>query len=206
MSFGIIYKVTNKINGKVYIGQTTRTLDKRQACHLSEMRACRYNSVFHKALRKYGKDSFIWEIVEHCNTKEELDEMEISYIKQCNSYKFGYNLTSGGGGALGTKHSDEYKIMMSDKQKGKNNSFYNKRHSEDTKRIISEHSLNRAHPKEYRDSIIGEGNPFYGKTHTSVVRDKIKTANRKRVWSEESRAKLSSSLKKRWAQKKMENG
>jgi len=91
----IIYRVTNKINGKCYIGQTIKTLNRRKTGHYSSMR---YGSelIFHKALRKYNKDVFEWGVIEECSNRQELDLREIYHIKGYNSFKNGYNACPGG--------------------------------------------------------------------------------------------------------------
>ena len=60
---GIIYKATNKKNGKVYVGQTTNTLERRKRGHKDRAKNTNYNSHFHNAIRKYGFDVFKWEII-----------------------------------------------------------------------------------------------------------------------------------------------
>ena len=116
---GIIYKVINKVNGKVYIGQTVKSLLGRISDHLHDNKSNDYNSAFHKALRKYGKDNFEWRVLEKCVSKEEMDEMEFHYIKQYDSYNSGgYNLTWGGEGCHGRKYSAETLKKMSESHKG----------------------------------------------------------------------------------------
>ena len=106
--FGIIYKVTNKVNGKVYIGQTIQSFYKRKWSHESRAKNSTDNMPFHTALCKYGKSNFEWEIIEYCDSKEELDEMEFHYILQFNTLSSdGYNCTYGGEGNHGFKHSKE---------------------------------------------------------------------------------------------------
>jgi len=116
---GIIYKVTNKINGKVYIGQTIISLDIRRNSHIYNAINNKDNFHFHKAIKLYGKDNFVWEIIEYCNSKEELNEMEFHYIKQYNSFEEGYNMTMGGGSLCGFKHSDISKQKISNTKRGK---------------------------------------------------------------------------------------
>lgn len=79
-----IYKATNKINGKIYIGQTV-DFKRRKAEHLSSKKGVHAKCVFHKAIQKYGKENFIWEIIDKCNTPEEAEYLENKYIVEYNS-------------------------------------------------------------------------------------------------------------------------
>lgn len=91
---GIIYKVENLINHKIYIGQTIKTAQERWNHHLCEA-SLGSELYFHRALRKYGKDNFNWSIIEEIDNNK-LNEKEIYWISYYNSYKNGYNLTPGG--------------------------------------------------------------------------------------------------------------
>lgn len=112
----IIYKATNKINGMSYIGQTTQRLKYRKIAHKTKAFSCKTkDTYFYRAIKKYGFDSFDWQILEHCDSKEELDEMEFHYIKQYNTFKpEGYNLTFGGEGSVGYRHTNKTRSIMSD--------------------------------------------------------------------------------------------
>lgn len=104
----IIYKVTNLVNNKIYIGQTSQSLKRRQSRHLSSAFSNDSNYAFHKAIRKYGKENFDWEIIDNSETQEELNEKEIYWIKFYNSFsEHGYNMTLGGNGSSGYKMSEE---------------------------------------------------------------------------------------------------
>lgn len=107
---GKIYKATNIVNGKVYIGQTWKKLKDRISLHYSS-NGCRH---FHNALIKYGKESFIWEILETTDNQSVLDELEIKYIKDFSSIDNGYNLKDGGSNG---SHSEETKLLLSEKFK-----------------------------------------------------------------------------------------
>lgn len=97
MAFGIIYKITNKINGKVYIGQTIKSLVNRWKAHCYTAKyEQRRASHFLRALRKYKKDDFSYEVVAEANTREELNYLEKEWIAKCDSMKNGYNSTTGG--------------------------------------------------------------------------------------------------------------
>jgi group I intron endonuclease len=93
----IIYKVQNKVNQKVYIGKTTKTLDNRKKTHLKNVRMG-LKSHFYDSIRKYGEESFEWCELVSCNNIEILNEMEIMFIAKFNSFKDGYNMTLGGDG------------------------------------------------------------------------------------------------------------
>lgn len=93
-----IYKITNKINNKCYIGQS-RNIERRWKRHIQENN----DSAIHRAIKKYGVENFSFEVIEECST-EELDKKEIYWINFYNSIdkEKGYNLTLGG---LGGAHS-----------------------------------------------------------------------------------------------------
>lgn len=90
MGTGIIYKITNKINNKIYIGITTRTLETRWKEHLRHS-----SQKIDIAINEFGKENFIIEQIEECSN-EMLDEREQFWISYYNSFNDGYNLTSGG--------------------------------------------------------------------------------------------------------------
>lgn len=93
----IIYLVTNIINGKQYVGQTIRPLRERWRDH------CRVkdDNYFHRAIRKYGADSFRLEVIDTAKSVEELDRKEIFWIKELNTlYPGGYNLKIGGDASM----------------------------------------------------------------------------------------------------------
>lgn len=103
---GFIYKVTNNINGKVYIGKTVETVEKRWKEHLlMQRRSIAQDRTFYKALNKYGISNFSIETLEEVNDVNLLDEREIYWIQYYHSYVGekpcrGYNETRGGDGSL----------------------------------------------------------------------------------------------------------
>lgn len=94
----LIYKITNNINNKVYIGLTTCSLDYRWRRHLTEYRNQNNTKHLYKAMRKYGIDNFSIEQIDETDDFRELGEMERYYIKSYKSTNplYGYNLTAGG--------------------------------------------------------------------------------------------------------------
>ncbi|MDH7912080.1 NUMOD1 domain-containing DNA-binding protein [Winogradskyella sp. SYSU M77433] len=92
----LIYKVTNKINGKTYIGATTKSLEERKQDHLQKA----FNnseSPFHKAISTYGLNSFDWETVDTASSNNELAEKEVQYIYNYKENGGVYNENRGGG-------------------------------------------------------------------------------------------------------------
>lgn len=98
-NIGYIYKITNKINGKLYIGQTTKTIEKRWQTHKTDaLRNNKRDYPLYRAMRKYGIENFEICLVEECPI-DKLDEREIYWIKYYNSTKAnGYNISLGGKG------------------------------------------------------------------------------------------------------------
>lgn len=100
--YGVIYKITNIINQKVYIGQTIQHINTRIRRHFRDA-SNGVNTVFCKAIRKYGEDNFTWEIIDTATNFEELNQKEIYWIYECNAYvnldgSNGYNMKIGGEG------------------------------------------------------------------------------------------------------------
>ena len=137
---GYIYKITNKVDNKIYVGQTLQDCELRWKQHLKKRSNCRYLS---SAIKKYGADNFEFKLV--CITFDnKLNEMEIKYIEQYNSLApNGYNLRLGGNSG---RHHIETKQKISDtlKTKFKNGFIQSRPHqlgkplSEIIKKKISE--------------------------------------------------------------------
>ena len=93
MIYGYIYKITNRLNGKIYIGK-----HKYSKYELDENYTAS-GTYINRSIKKYGIENFIKELVDSAQTLEELNEKEIYYIEKFNSRRpNGYNLTSGGDG------------------------------------------------------------------------------------------------------------
>jgi len=136
---GYIYKITNRIDKKIYVGQTIQDVEARWKDHLKKGSNCRY---LKSAINKYGLDNFDFKLV--CITFDNLlDDMEIKYIEQYNSLvPNGYNLRLGGNSG---RHNAETKQKISDTLKNRyQNGLIHPRnqlgklHSEISKKKISE--------------------------------------------------------------------
>jgi hypothetical protein len=107
---GVIYKITNVLDGKVYIGQTMRKFEERKREHLRSFKDSKSQTVLIKAVLKHGVNNFNFEVVEECNN-DQIDEKEIYYIKQYNSKApNGYNVRSGGREKPNTTNSNRHTV------------------------------------------------------------------------------------------------
>lgn len=91
----IIYKITNQINGKVYIGQTINTLAHRKSRHIECMRKG-VDRHLYNAMRKYGLENFVFEEIDHADNIDDLNYLESYYITKYDSVRNGYNMGYGG--------------------------------------------------------------------------------------------------------------
>lgn len=161
-----VYLVTNNINGKKYIGQTSQSLNKRWNRHKKPFNH-RRNSYLYNAIYKYGAENFSIKALVVVNSKWEMDLYEQGMIKALDlrNPEKGYNLTDGGGGMLGFKLSEETKKRMSEHIKSEehcqkislsklgNKSRLGMKHSEETKRKMSEKAKGRKFSAEHRHNL-----------------------------------------------------
>jgi group I intron endonuclease len=150
----IIYKAENLINGRLYIGKTCGNLANRQWGHFNSARIG-IRTIFHNAIRKYGKDNFKFSVLDNeLLFESELNEREKFYIKQFNSQiPNGYNMTDGGDGqSLGWQSPMKGIHFLSDEAKEKlRRANLGKKQSEETKRKRSD-SLKKAYAEGRRIS------------------------------------------------------
>lgn len=132
-----VYKITNLINNKIYVGQTYSKYNPDMSqiyvrferhCKDAVKFGMKVPGAIDKAIYKYGRDNFKVELIEECNTLKEVNKKEIYWISKLNSTNrnIGYNLTKGGEGGdtyrLKSKEEmDEIKLKISNSNKGKNN-------------------------------------------------------------------------------------
>jgi len=133
---GIIYKATNKINGKSYIGKTVRKLEIRINRHYNDSKVYHYK--FATALRKYSKNNWKWEILHKDIPASKLSSLEKIEIKKYDTLYNGYNSTEGGEDNI-----------------GKSNPFYGHKHSRKTK---NNWSKIRKGVKQSEDTILKRAN------------------------------------------------
>lgn len=110
-----IYKITNVQNNKVYIGQTIRPIKERFHRHINDALNNVLDTHFARAIRKYGKDSFIIEQIDTASTQDELNYKEQYWIQFYDSIQSGYNETDAiskcGGNTYQSKTTEEMKVI-----------------------------------------------------------------------------------------------
>ena len=177
-----IYKATNTINGKIYIGQTVEELKNRRSAHITRANSgSRY--CFHNAIRKYGPDTFIWEAIFFCYSKKEADAKESEFILSLNTkVPVGYNMTDGGEGTLGCSPSKETREKISRAQK---------EYIQRTGKIFF---LGKKHTPEARAKITAIQTGKKRGPHSTEHREKIRNALLGRKMTEEQKNKIRKTL------------
>lgn len=160
----IIYLLTNTINGKQYVGQTSCGLNRRWSQHCWEAHRGSTKHLY-KAIRKYGTDAFTVEILEQ-TTIDDVNARETYWIEQLKTLEHGYNLTRGGEGVRGWSPSEETRAKWSMCRKGR-------RLSVEHRDKIKEFMSSEKHPTR---GMTGKNAPFYGKKHSIETRAKMSTA------------------------------
>jgi|SRR5208337_10749 len=183
-----IYLITNKVNGKYYVGQTRGVLSNRLREHFEAARAGSEMRL-HQAIRKHGQVSFSIRELESCD-RETVDAAEIKWIAELRSteYAVGYNMSPGGFGI-----AEETRKKLSIAFTGNKNPMFGKvgtrgnlgkRNTPEARQRMSAGRRGKACPTSvYEANAIafsGEGNPFFGKHHTEE--SKIKISQSKRGW------------------------
>lgn len=206
--FGIIYKATNLINGKCYIGQTICSFSKRKALHkfMSKTKNFR-KGYFCCALNHYGIDNFKWEILCDNVPIELLDIRETMkiIINHTHRSEGGYNLTWGGCGLRGYKLSNETKEKIRQANTGKKRTDESKKkmslshlgmiHTEETKEKMSKSRTGIVFSEEWKNNIsIGaKKRGISAETRKKQWESRKKNGN---VMTEETRKKISESNKR----------
>lgn len=199
--YGFIYRTTNLINGRQYIGQ-------HKYCGKIDKYYLGSGVALNNAIKKYGRENFKREIICTCGTLEELNQKEMYYIKLYNAVnnKNFYNLAVGGNGGRGNnwyktataEQIQRANCARSKKMGGENNPFYGKKHSLETRRLLSNLASQKVGDKnpfygkhlseEHKlkmntalGDICGKNNPFYGKQHTEATKQVIRNKMLERI-------------------------
>ena len=164
----IVYKITNELNGKMYIGVSNNT-DNRFKVH------CKSGLPIGSAIRKYGVENFEFEPMAVCGDHSTAYDLEVRFIKNLATIApNGYNITGGGLGGLCRPHSKETKDKISKSKKGTSPWNTGKKMSE----VVDDYV-----------------HPMAGGTHSKQTREKISEAGKGRLASEETKKKMSDARK-----------
>ena len=159
-----VYLIENKMNGKRYVGITTDTLENRFTTHKS---AARTGSELHlhRAIRKHGEENFSINLLEECADVETMKTRETFWIDELGTLQIlgkGYNMTRGGDGVFGYRHTDDARRRMSENRSGEKNHNFGKAWgrkgtlSEKAKQKISEKLTGRKIHNDDSKRKIGE--------------------------------------------------
>ena len=170
--FGVVYLIWNMVNGRRYVGQTTRRVEERFKEHASGKKY-----LIGKAIRKYGKENFRYGVIKSCASKAELNAQEIYFIAtlHCKA-PYGYNCTDGGECGNGRIILKEMRDNMSAAQ---------------IKRFKD--------PNEHTKisvALSGAKNPNFGKHHTDESRAKMSESKIGHEVSDRTRLKISKAFRK----------
>ena len=198
----VIYKTTNLINGKIYIGQDSNN----DAKYLGSGLLLNY------AIKKYGKENFIKEILQTCESKSDLNKFEKHWIQEFNSTdkRIGYNISEGGtGGKLvpiegkkgktyeeyyGDEKAAQLKQLFSEIRKGRKLGYKNIT-SEEVGKKISDALKNRQLPEEHKKNVANGLKKFYQTDEGIKMKEIIKLRNTGRVTSDKTKEKQRLALK-----------
>lgn len=198
---GFIYKITNTVNNKIYIGQTTKTIEERFQKHIQKAKQ-HVNRYLYDAMNHYGYDNFKIEPIEECDNNL-LNEREIYWIKYYNSNNkiLGYNMTTGGEGRdtwtnnphkeetsqkirdanLGSKRTPEQRARMSAAQKGVYYIPVNKEDLlNDIKNMMSIEDICKKYQLSRR-SFYKRCKDYFGKTPTELRGDRLTHTNTQKI-------------------------
>ena len=144
----VVYKITNMINNKVYIGQTTVDVQRRWSNHKCQSKS-NHCFLLKKAIKKYGEENFKVETIYKASTIEELNKAECNFISLYNSNKVGYNIHEGG---RNRKMAESTKRKLSEGRKGK--------------------KLSLEHRKKLSEAHKGKKIPYEIRKKMSIIRKK----------------------------------
>ena len=216
-----IYKLTNKVNGKLYIGQTVRTYKARWKAHLTAARNGS-DKYLHTAIRHYGEGEFEMEVLEEL-PREMLNEREQHFIAlyRCADKKYGYNLTAGGNQwkktpeqraaasmwMMGNKHGLGHKLTEEHKQRigaaarSRPGSMLGKKFSKEHKAKIGLASKRRAQDPDFIEHMRSVGLANRGRKRTEEQKSRLGDSHIGSRRSEETKQRMSEARKAWWANK-----
>ena len=189
----VIYRITNNINGRIYVGKTERRIEERWARHQRD--ALTSHRPLYNSIRKHGAENFSIDILEVCATTEELTEREKYWIKELNAeHSFGnYNMTEGGEGGFvlkhnpnraeiykrqalsrtGQKRTPEQRANMASAATKRQQSYTTEQKAEIAAKISTTNKERGIAPPEYTKWKAGQVGTFTGKQHSAASKEKM---------------------------------
>lgn len=161
---GYVYMIQNVVNNKIYIGSTVNYKNRVMAHKRGLKGGYHDNRKLQKDYDEYGIEAFCYTLLCEESDEDKRFELEAVIIQALNSYESGYNLSIDGRGKF--LITEETRKKMSENNIGEKNNFYGKKHSDETRKIISDNAKSR----------VGEKNSFYGKKHSQESLNKIAKA------------------------------
>lgn len=142
--YGVIYKITNCFNNKVYIGQTVQTLNARLNDHKRQAKSGKSTKLYN-AIRKYGIDNFSISMIDTANDQTDLNNKEIYWIDYYNACEEGYNIQSGG--HISPENAKKFRINVAERMRNVKY-WLGKKHSIESKEKMSKAKLGKKQSEE----------------------------------------------------------
>jgi len=177
------YTITNRENGKVYYGSSSN-IDRRWKEHRKALRRGEHgNPHLQRSWNKYGPASFTFAVFDYCDV-EDLHAYEQILLDQHAGKDYCYNIAKDAVSPMrGRKHSEETKRKVSQALLGKT-------HSEETKRKMRKPKHSEEYRRKLSQVMKGENNPMYGKTLSEEAKQKISEVKKGKTHSEETKQKM----------------
>ncbi len=179
-----LYRITDTLNGKVYIGQSNKE-NERWRQHKYFAKQDEPIQYVHRAMKKYGVHNFTYEVIAMCQSQEDADWTETELIKQYDSQnkEHGYNVALGGDHAWNAGLPTEQQPM------------YGKHHTEESKAQISKSNMGKIMPLHTDEWKVRQKVWVTGRTVSEKTREKMSLAQIGKFVSEETRNNMSESAK-----------
>ena len=192
----IIYKATNTVNGKYYIGKTKNSLESRIKSH--KVASTKKDWLFYRAINKHGFDNFKWEIIIECEDVNELNELEKKYISENNN---GYNVAKGGDGGDTISNHPNKEILRENVSKFHKGKILTEEHKEKISNAHKGKTKDWAKDtaKKMSEGNVGKESKLKGSHLTDEHKEKISDANKgkKKVFTEQHKKNLAKANKGR---------
>ena len=159
----VVYKITNKLNGKIYIGQTIMSLEKRWHYHILSANKHYAKSEFYADIRTLGIDNFTVEVLDTAETQADLNYLEAYYIVGYDSVRRGYNKAYGSLGGQNSMFDANIKLKHDEVCRSVDNRL---KISESMKKYRKEHPFTKDHKEKLSAKAVGNTNGKGNSSHS----------------------------------------